>query len=816
MLTSDAPNLWRDWLRVSVPRMTTFQFTLPTLAVFPVLVGPLQTLLALLPAILVGLGSMLFAAFKPRGFVKLLRFCWRQKLFIGCVASLIVGWHYGVFAKLFEPQRSPTVTAATDGTNWSTSRGGPLRLGRGPGDHDPTTSAPVWKNDRDATVFSSPAVSGSRVFFATATGMGPFTPEGRGAIVCVEAESGREVWRYAPKDFRATFSSPVVADGCVVCGEGLHQVHDARVTCLDLLGQKRWEFRTKSHVESTAAIADGKVFFGAGDDGFYCLALEPTADGQPRVLWHLDGAKFPDCESSPAVSEGVVYFGLGDGGLAICAVDAMTGTQRWRIETPYPVFAPPTVAEGKLYFATGNGNYVQSAADLLDMKLQVLKDGGASEQELNKAVERLQPAGEVWCIDLATQRVDWKFAADDAILGDVVRGEDSLYFGSRDGHLYCVSLSGQLLRKRDLHDPLVCSPALGRKHIYAATTSGRLFGLDSTSLKPVWDALLGHGENFVSSPVIAHGHVYIGTAERGLLCLGQPSVPNPSLWSRGERGGRADDEPIPKSLSLAWRYPKVGEHPLIVTAPLMVLDEAIYVAELRDPDQQLLKLSVDTTMTDQQRVLWRFQFLGRVRGAPAGCDQRVCVIADSPSDLGSSDLWCLSVEDGHHYWFQPLKVASSGPAVDSRHVAVWSDSRQLEAFDIASGESLWKAKIEGTSAVGAPAISHDIVFAATDTHLAALDAPTGALLWNVGLSERPTGTPFVEGPYVVLPRGDHHKLHNIVDGAFQSSRPATEESAGWRIPNDVGTPSMSPVASKGRVYFVSKQGSLICLGADSP
>ena len=150
--------------------MTNFLCSFATLAVIPVLVGPLQTLLALLPAILLGLGSMLFAAFKPQGFVKLVRFCWRQKLFFGCVAAVIAGWQYGVFAKLLETRRSVSEAIATDGNNWSTSGGGPWRLGRGPGELDPTSSAAVWKNDRDETVFSSPAVSGSRVFFATAAG----------------------------------------------------------------------------------------------------------------------------------------------------------------------------------------------------------------------------------------------------------------------------------------------------------------------------------------------------------------------------------------------------------------------------------------------------------------------------------------------------------------------------------------------------------------------------------------------------------------------------------------------------------------------
>ncbi len=784
--------------------MTDVFSGLSTLAVFPVLLGPLQTLLALLPAILVGVASMLFAVFKPGGFVKLVRFCWRQKVFGVCVAAVLAGWHYGVFANLFERHRSLTDSGAAEGTNWNALRGGPLRLGRGPGDDDPTTSAAVWKNDRDATVYSSPAVSGSRVLFATATGMGPFTPEGHGAIVCVDAESGREIWRYAPADYRATFSSPVVQDGFVVCGEGLHQVQDARVTCLDGNGRKRWEFRTKSHVESTAAIADGKVFFGAGDDGFYCLSLEPTADGQPRVLWHLEGDQFPDCESSPAVSGDTVYFGLGEGGFAICAVDAQTGSLRWRIDTPYPVFAPPTVAEGKLYFATGNGNFVQSAADLLEMKLALLRDGGASEQQLAEARLRLRPAGEVWCVDLATQRVDWKFSAGDAILGAVVRGDDSLYFGSRDGWLYRISLDGRLLRKFDLHEPIVSSPALGRKHVYCATLSGRLFGCEALTLKPVWDASLGGGEAFVSSPVVAYGHVYVGTAEQGLRCLGRPGAAELPLWSRGERGGSADEERVSETLSVAWQYPAEGDPPLAVTAPLMPLDGAIYVTGLRDGATQLIKLSADQTKSAEQRLLWSQRLTGSINVAPVGCGQRVCVVVDRT-------LSCLSADGGHSLWTQPLAGESKGLAVDAKQVIAWSGDHQLAAFDLMSGAALWQASLEGSQGVGAPAIADNIVFATTDTHLSARDAPTGGLLWQVRLTKSPSGSPFVEGLHVVVTQGEQQTLHSLIDGAIFSRRPATNESDSWRIPDGIARPITPRVALRGRVYFATESGSVICL-----
>ena len=816
------------------------------LAVFPVLVGPLQTLLALLPAILLGVGSMLFAAFQPAGFVKLVRFCWRQKLFLGCVAAVMACWQYGVPARfLFGRNRSTLVTDVGARTKWDAFRGGERRLGRGPSDSDPTAGTPVWRNDRDKTVLSSPALTGDRVIFATATDIGPFTPEGRGAIVCVDAHSGREVWRYAPDNYRATFSSPVVHENFVVCGEGLHQVEDARVTCLDLSsGERLWEFRTKSHVESTAAIADGCVFIGAGDDGFYCLSLEPLANGQPQVVWHLSGDEFRDCESSPVVSEGVVYFGLGEGGFAVCAVEAKTGKLLWRVETPYPVFAPPTISMGRLFIATGNGNYVQSAADLLEMKLQVLRDNGASEQQLAEARQRLKPVGEVWCIDPVTHGVDWKFETGDAILGAIVSGEDSLYFGSRDGHLYRVSPEGQLIHKFDLHKPIVASPALGLKHVYCASTSGRLFCVESMTLKPVWDAALGSGETFASSPAIAHGHVYIGTAQQGLRCLGQPGTPERPLWTHGERGGGADDGRVPESLAVLWQFPMEGDTPLEITAPLMPLAEALYVAGTRNGQHEFIKLDAAPTVEQEWRQVWSRRFAGSLTVPPVGSGRRLCVVEGASSSTMQLRLHCLSADDGQIVWSDSLTDLPSGMTVDSLRVFVWSSVTQLRCLDLANGSVLWERTTEGGRGVGAPLSMDNILFAATESSLSARDAPTGGLLWQVGLDSKPLGGPIVnlsvfslpfdaevarqverlikhrvmtEGLQVVLPYRGKLVAHNVINGRRANSWSASElDSEIWHFVADAFRPVTPRVSLNGRVYFGTERGAVVCLGAEQP
>ena len=62
---------------------------------------------------------------------------------------------------------------------------------------------------------------------------------------------------------------------------------------------------------------------------------------------------------------------------------------------------------------------------------------------------------------------------------------DRLYFGSRDGHLYCISTQGKLLRKWDAHAPIMTSPAVGGGHVYFSTAAGRLHCLRAETLERV-------------------------------------------------------------------------------------------------------------------------------------------------------------------------------------------------------------------------------------------------------------------------------------------------------------------------------------------
>ena len=463
-----------------------------TLGVVPVLVGPLQILITLLPAILLALATSIFAMLKPSAIKTFIKLMWRQRVGV-CVTAILVGGAFYGLGQL-RAHFAPPPAEAVEGDDWPTARGSLLRQGHVPGAPDPARKGIVWSHqDGSEGFYASPAVVGNRVYISSARlGLREF-----GRIYCFDADSGAIVWKYEGNGYRPTFSSPVVSGNYLVCGEGLHTTRDARIICLDArTGQELWSHRTGSHVECTPVIAGGKVYVGAGDDGYYCLALEPAEPGKAQVIWHQPGDRYPDAETSLAVHEGKVYAGLGFGGKALCVLDAETGEEEARLELTYPAFSPPAIANGKLYIGTGDGDYV-----------------------------KVGTRGQVRCIDLKTLKTDWTFETGNAVLGAIAITGDRLFFGCQDMHLYALDLSGNLIGKWNAQAAINGAPAVGAKHIYVITRTGTLAAIHRQSMNFAWGAKL-KGEDdslFIGSPVVARGHVYLGT-DTGFLCVGKPAI----------------------------------------------------------------------------------------------------------------------------------------------------------------------------------------------------------------------------------------------------------------------------------------------------
>jgi outer membrane protein assembly factor BamB len=396
-------------------------------------------------------------------------------------------------------------------------RGGFDRTGHA-GGPAPLELRALWEFEEEFAMFlSSPVVHGGRVFASWCL-LDP--PKTFGAVVCLDAATGRKLWQVEERPdkqpFKGIFSSPAVsADGrFVVIGQGLHPDSDCDLICLDAqTGRIKWLVPTPLHLESSPAIVGNLVVVGAG-------AIEVGNDhrvsGHPgyvfavdletgREVWRHDVA---DPESSPAIVEGIAYIGSGFNGSAIVALrtgpdDALkaAGQKRelWRRPTPHPATGPMTIVGDLVLAGCGNGDFVNAAK---------------------------VPAGAVLALDRATGAVRWTVALPDAVLGPIaVRGTLAIC-PVRNGEVVALDLAknGAVVWRQRLsgNSPILGGPAVTEELVYAVSADGYLGVLalaDGVLLEKHYlnaKSRPGSLGLSLSAPFVSGGHVFVGSETGGL------------------------------------------------------------------------------------------------------------------------------------------------------------------------------------------------------------------------------------------------------------------------------------------------------------
>ena len=470
--------------------------TFPTGSVFavvPSLLGPLQTLLLMLPLIVMG------CTLAARSLTSLM--AWRAGVahLFGEIRSrpikcggyfVIVLAVSGLLWWSLQPVQGsmPALDIAVANGNWPTFHGDAARTGKADSTGVGVDVELLWKF-RDASILdrgpfaSSAAVVGNRVLIGGDSRK----------LYCLNLEDGAPQWTFTAG--HPIFSSPVVSAGRVYVGEGLHYTSDAKLYCLDLSnGTVVWDFQTSSHTESTPTVVDGRVYFGAGDDGLYCL---DAVTG--RLQWQFADAHV---DGGPLVHGSRVFFGSGYTTKAVICVDAGTGRLVWKKDLPVPAWGAPALWGDKIYVGIGNGNFQRS-----DEK----------------------PQGAVLCRDPDIGREIWRFGGvKDGVLTSIAVSENRAVFGGRDGACYALDAStGSLVWRHDVETPIVSSPAIVGTQVLFGADDGWLYCVDLNDGHEVWahdtsDDLLLFGTadgGIRSSPAVAAGKVVFGASNGNVYCL---------------------------------------------------------------------------------------------------------------------------------------------------------------------------------------------------------------------------------------------------------------------------------------------------------
>jgi outer membrane protein assembly factor BamB len=215
----------------------------------------------------------------------------------------------------------------------------------------------VWQQGKGKWHVDAPvAVVGNKVLVASA--FLDKEKEGDRALYCLDAETGKEVWKKQLK-LNPWGGPSVSGDMVVISGSTIGYDTNALKLGRGFVagyaladGTEKWSKDIPGGVLSCVALADGKAVFTATDGK---LRAYNQADG--KFLWSYD-AKSP-IFAAPAVAGGVAY--LGDLSGVVHAV-SLDGKPKWTlnlgtdpaVKAPGMVYGGPAVQGGRLYVATCN------------------------------------------------------------------------------------------------------------------------------------------------------------------------------------------------------------------------------------------------------------------------------------------------------------------------------------------------------------------------------------------------------------------------------------------------------------------------------
>lgn len=238
-----------------------------------------------------------------------------------------------------------------------------------------------------------------------------------------------------------------------------------------------------------------------------------TYPGRVPRAFHRTKWVFPTGDrivGSPILQDNALFFGGDDGN--IYAVEADTGRQIWKRSTGGPVPCTPAIANGTLFAASYDG------------KLYALNtQTGAVRWKFATEGERRFEAKGIHGLEPKNQTIADQY---DVFLSSPVVVQNSVYFGSGDGHLYALDTgTGELKWKFKTGDVIHASPAYANGVLYVGSWDSFFYAVDATTGKEKWrfhggeDPLIHNQVGFQSSAAVVDGVVYVGCRDSNVYAL---------------------------------------------------------------------------------------------------------------------------------------------------------------------------------------------------------------------------------------------------------------------------------------------------------
>ncbi|UCF79198.1 MAG: PQQ-like beta-propeller repeat protein [Candidatus Eiseniibacteriota bacterium] len=315
----------------------------------------------------------------------------------------------------------------------------------------------------------------------------------------------------------------------------------------------------------------------------------------------------------------------------------------------------------------------------------------------------------------------WKRTFRGAVTSSPTVAGGKVYFGCRDGYLYCLDAeTGEQEWKFPAGAGIGSSPLVSNGKVLVGSYNGRFWSVDAASGAKNWE--FRTGGKIVSSPIVSSGSVLFGSYDKNLYCLSERD--GKLLWKHPSAG-------------VVWSSPSVSRGRVFFGSA----DGAFYCVSLESGQQH-----------------WKKVLPGGIYSSPAVQDRAVCF------GTTAKTFHFLDVADGRELF----KVDAGGevrasPLIVDGTAYVAADDGLVRAISVDKGGVSWTFKT-GREVRSRPCFSDDLLFVTSyDGKLYALSPSSGEKMGSFNAGAQLYSSPFVweQKVYFGSNTGEFHCVQRV-------------------------------------------------------
>jgi outer membrane protein assembly factor BamB len=384
-----------------------------------------------------------------------------------------------------------------------------------------------------------------------------------GVFYCLEKQTGKRVWQaQTPTEKRAfrLFSTPSVSDGIVAVGSANEHLYAFDAAS----GKPIFDVKLDDWVRSRPIVAKGKVYAATLSGTLFCVA---SAERKPRIVFKKkisehailadltyyqnkilinDSDLYTHCldengreiwkkslldgfekqgnriladqiaggayyQSKPTVADNTVFFGAPN--RFVYAVDAQTGTEKWKFEMGASVSVAPVYDKGQIFAGQQGG---EDAFYCLDAQTGQPKWtqtvgwvwGSANVSDGMVFIPGID--GYANALDAKTGAIVWRYRLDRSVCSEPTVDSTQVFFGSWDHFLYAFDKkTGRVNWKYQLSGGTDSGVAIYENGRIYLPLGGNVFRcLDAKTGELLWK-YEEKGSVFNVTPAVHNGRVFV-------------------------------------------------------------------------------------------------------------------------------------------------------------------------------------------------------------------------------------------------------------------------------------------------------------------